>query len=208
MYNGSELGGSRVVVRLDTEWDPSTAIIEEGSGNCDGGGESDWSRSQSYSVSFTASSNAVLASSVSSSTATSLGTFSAYSGMSNSNLCNMSLSEGMSIDGYLSLESANSQLSSIPPTNKIYHQHQQHQQHRERRDSGKEIFKPNTHAFLPSQSGQSDCVDNASSRSVSPTSGTREAGSNTEEEKSRTTTTIIQQPLVVNGSGPVGRAKM
>lgn len=92
MYNGSDLGGSRVVVRLDTEWDPSSLSTEEGNGNGngngngDGGGESDWSRSQSYSVSFTTSSNALLASSVSSSTATSLGTFSAYSGMSSS-LC-------------------------------------------------------------------------------------------------------------------------
>lgn len=86
MYNGSDLGGSRVVVRLDTEWDPSSHSTEEGNGNGDGGGESDWSRSQSYSVSFTTSSNALLASSVSSSTATSLGTFSAYSGMSTS-LC-------------------------------------------------------------------------------------------------------------------------
>lgn len=95
MYNGSNLGGSRVVVRLDTEWDPSTAGIEEGNGNGDGGGgESDWSRSQSYSLSFTTSSNAPLASSVSSSTATSLGTFSAYSGMSFHNLCSVSFKMG------------------------------------------------------------------------------------------------------------------
>lgn len=83
MYNGSDLGGGRVVVRLDTEWDPSTNMNEDGTGNGEAGGESDWSRSQSYSLSFTTSSNALLASSVSSSTATSLGTFSAHSGMPN-----------------------------------------------------------------------------------------------------------------------------
>ncbi|EEA21316.1 RNA binding protein [Talaromyces marneffei ATCC 18224] len=36
MYNGSDLGGSRVVVRLDTEYDPSTA--EDSNVNGDGGG--------------------------------------------------------------------------------------------------------------------------------------------------------------------------
>lgn len=81
MFNGSDLGGSKVVVRLDTEWISSTIGTEEGNNEA-GGAESDWSRSQSYSLSFTPSSNALLASSVSSSTATSLGAFSVYSGMS------------------------------------------------------------------------------------------------------------------------------
>jgi hypothetical protein len=94
MYNGSDLGGSRVVVRLDTEWDPSSTEESNGNGEGGGGGESDWSRSQSYSLSFSSSSNALLASSVSSSTATSLGTFSAYSGMSSPSLCSMLLSAG------------------------------------------------------------------------------------------------------------------
>ncbi|EED17101.1 hypothetical protein TSTA_021580 [Talaromyces stipitatus ATCC 10500] len=73
MYNGSELGGSRVVVRLDTEWDPFA--VEKSNMNGEGG-EGDWSRSQSYSLSFTTS-NAPLASSVSSSTET----FSSYSAL-------------------------------------------------------------------------------------------------------------------------------
>lgn len=202
MYNGSDLGGSRVVVRLDTEWDPSNSMNEDGNGNGngDGGGESDWSRSQSYSLSFTTSSNALLASSVSSSTATSLGTF---SGMSNPQRSQHVIERRIVTDQCLSSESATSQLSNIPTTNKAYYRHHQH---RDRRDSGKEIFKPNTRPFLPSRSGShSDCVDDSSSRSVSPTSGERDGGSK-EEEKPRTET--IMQPLVVNGSGPVGRAKM
>lgn len=200
MYNGSDLGGTRVVVRLDTDWNPSNSMNEDGNGNGDVGGESDWSRSQSYSLSFTTSSNALLASSVSSSTATSLGTF---SGMSNSQRLQHVIERRIGTDQCLSSESATSQLSNTPTTNKAYYRHHQH---RDRRDSGKEIFKPDTHPFFPSRNGShSDCVDDTSSRSVSPTCVGRE-GVSTEEDKPRTET--IMQPLVVNGSVSVGRVKM
>jgi RNA recognition motif. (a.k.a. RRM, RBD, or RNP domain) len=78
MYNGSDLAGSRVVVRLDSEWDGSDDSTTTTTPAGDGSGESDWSRS----LSFTTTSTLPLQSSVSESTVASIGTYSAYSGKS------------------------------------------------------------------------------------------------------------------------------
>ncbi|OKL59599.1 hypothetical protein UA08_05087 [Talaromyces atroroseus] len=189
MYNGSDLAGSRVVVRLDSKWDdaslddstPSTTTTTAttAAGGGDGGGESDWSRS----LSFTTSSTLPLRSSVSESTVASMGGFSAYS------------------------ESPKPQVLVGTTT-----RNHRHANNRSRRDSGKELLKSDittttTHLAHPEnvqEHGNDDKTSDKqrnstkyaqpSSRSLSPKSR------NTEEES-------LQQPLVVNGS-ILGKPKM